>query len=67
MGAASVATAVALALINLGLALLIVQAMGVRTFAPAWLAAVALVLGIVAAAGAARMWRAFLRARGAAG
>jgi hypothetical protein len=56
-------TAVALALLNAGLALLIVAAIGARSFAPLWLAALLLVLGIPAAVGAVQLWRSYLKQR----
>jgi hypothetical protein len=63
MTVAIVCTAVALAGINIGLAVLIVAAIGVRTFAPVWLGAFALVLGVVVAALAVQQWRQYLAAR----
>jgi uncharacterized protein YjeT (DUF2065 family) len=54
------ATAVALALVNVGLAALIVEAIGVRSFAPVWLALVFVVLGLVATFVAVRLWRHYL-------
>jgi hypothetical protein len=60
-GPAVLATALALALINVGLAGIIVEAVGARSFAPLWLAVVFLVVGVVAAVGAFTLWRAYLR------
>jgi uncharacterized membrane protein HdeD (DUF308 family) len=59
-GPATWATAIALALINLGLATLIVQAVSAEKFAPAWLGAVLLVGGLAAAVGAFVLWRQYL-------
>jgi hypothetical protein len=61
-GPAVVATAAALALVNLGLALLIALAVGTRGFVPVWVAALLLVLGIVATAVAVTLWRGYLHA-----
>jgi hypothetical protein len=58
-----VATAIALIGINVGLAVLIVAAIGVPTIAPPELGAVSLVIGIAAAAWAVRLWQSYLRAR----
>ncbi len=63
MALAVIATAVALGAVNFGLAILIVAAIGVRTFAPPQVGAVSLVLGVAAAAWAVRQWQAYLRAR----
>ena len=61
-GIAVLVTAAAVALVNVGLASLIVAAVGARTVAPpAWLAALLLALGLVAAAGAAALWRQYFR------
>ena len=60
---AIVTTGLALALINFGLAVLIVAAMGVRTLAPPEVAAAALVIGVAAAAWAVRQWQRYLEAR----
>jgi hypothetical protein len=59
-GPAIWATAVALALVNVGLALAIVAAIGVRSFAPLWLGLVVLLLGVAAAVGAVMLWRQYL-------
>jgi hypothetical protein len=59
-GPAVLATAAALAFVNLGLASLIVLAVGARGFAPMWLGLVLLVLGVMAAAIAVRLWRGYL-------
>jgi membrane protein implicated in regulation of membrane protease activity len=55
-------TAVALALVNLGLAALIVAAIGVASFVPWWIGGCAVALGVVAAVGAWRLWRQYLAA-----
>ena len=60
-GAAVMFTIAALVLINVGLALVIVTSVGVRTFAPLWLALVVLGVGLAAAGGAIVQWREFLR------
>jgi fatty acid desaturase len=62
-GPAVLATAAALALVNLGLALLIALAVGARGFVPVWVAALLLVLGIVATTVAVTLWRGYLNAR----
>ena len=54
-------TAAALAAFNVGLAVLIVAAIGVRTFAPPWLGGLALAAGIALAALAVGLWRKRLR------
>ena len=59
-GSAILATAAALALLNVGLAALIVQAVGARTSAPLWLWVALCVLGVLAAAGAVVLWRQYL-------
>ncbi len=64
-GPATVVTALALALINLGLAALVVAAVGAPSFAPPWVAVVLLVVGLAAAVGAVVLWRQYLsEARG---
>ncbi len=60
-GPAVLATAAALALVNLGLALLIASAVGGRGFGPIWLTPVLLGLGVVAAAFAVTLWRGYMR------
>jgi uncharacterized membrane protein YidH (DUF202 family) len=60
-GPAVLATAVALALINVGLATLIVEAIGARSFAPLWVGVVLLVVGVVTAVGAINLWRDYLQ------
>jgi len=57
---AVLATAVALALINIGLASLIVAAVGSPAVGPSWLAIVLLVVGIAAAAACVALWRQYL-------
>jgi hypothetical protein len=59
MALAVALTAVALGLINLGVAVLIVAAMGAPTFAPLWLGILSLALGLLAAGIAFRLWRAY--------
>ena len=59
-GPAVVATIVALALFNIGLASIIVSAIGERSFAPLWLGGVLLVAGAAAAAYAVILWRNYL-------
>jgi hypothetical protein len=61
-GPAVLATIAALALVNVGLASLIASAVGARGFVPLWAAVTLCVLGIVAAAVAATLWRAYLNA-----
>lgn len=61
-GPAIWATAAALALINVGLAGLIVAAIGAPSFAPLWLGIAALVLGVLAAIAAVLLWRQYLAA-----
>jgi hypothetical protein len=54
-----------LALINVGLATVVVDAVGAPSFAPSWLGLVSLVLGVAAAVGAVMLWRQYLtEARG---
>jgi hypothetical protein len=60
-GPAVWATAVALALINVGLAGIIVEAVGARNFAPLWVVVGLFVAGIVATVGAITLWRGYLR------
>ena len=60
-GPAIWATAVALALVNAGLAILIVAAIGARGFAPLWVGVVAIVVGVIAGVGAITLWRAYLQ------
>jgi hypothetical protein len=59
-GPAIWATAVALALTNAGLAAIIAEVIGVRTFGAVWVGAVLLGVGIVAAVGAVLLWRQYL-------
>jgi hypothetical protein len=54
------ATALALGAINFGLAVLIVAAIGAPLFVPLWVGVLVFVLGVIAAALALRMWRAYL-------
>ena len=53
-------TALALVLVNIGAAVVIVEALGSRTFAPLWLGLVLTVLGVGAAAAAVTLWRRYL-------
>ena len=62
-GPAVLATTLALALVNVGLAILIVAAIGARGFAPLWLGLVLLLVGIAAAVAAVMLWRDYLAAR----
>jgi hypothetical protein len=57
-----IATVVALVLINVGLAELIVEAVGARSFAPVWVSLALLALGVAAAAVAVMLWRQYLTA-----
>jgi hypothetical protein len=50
-------------MINVGLAGLIVEAIGARSFAPLWLEIGLLLLGIIAAVGAFTLWRAYLQSK----
>ena len=59
-GPAVTATIVALALFNIGLASIIVSAIGERSFAPLWLGVALLVLGLAAAVYALILWRDYL-------
>ncbi|TMF03265.1 MAG: hypothetical protein E6I52_07670 [Chloroflexi bacterium] len=59
---ATVVTALALALINVGLAALVVDAVGAPSFAPPWVALVLLVTGVLAGIGAVMLWRQYLTA-----
>ena len=64
-GPAIWATAVALALVNIGIATLIVSAMGSSVVAPLWVGLACVVLGAASAAGAVVLWRQYLaEARG---
>ena len=59
-GPAVLATGAALALLNVGAALLIVSAIGAATFAPWWVGVGAIVVGAIAAVAAWRLWRQYL-------
>ena len=61
-GPAVIATVIALVLINVGLAAVIVEAVGARSFAPIWVSLVVLVLGAITAGMAVAMWRQYLSA-----
>ena len=61
-GPAVLATTLALAFVNAGLAILIVSAIGVRAFAPLWVGVVLLLVGIAAAVAAVMLWRQYLAA-----
>ncbi len=64
-GPAVLATTLALAFVNAGLAILIVAAIGVRAFAPLWLGLGLLLVGIATAVAAVMLWRQYLaEARG---
>jgi len=63
MAVAVLYTAVAFAGINIGLAMIIVAAIGVPLFVPAWAGVVALVIGVVSAALSVQQWRQYLAAR----
>jgi hypothetical protein len=54
------ATAVALALINVGLAALIVEIVGARSIAPPWVGLALLLVGTAAAVWAVLLWRRYL-------
>jgi hypothetical protein len=54
------ATGVSLALINVGLAALIVNAVGAASFAPVWLGIALVAGGVAAAVGAVVLWRQYL-------
>jgi hypothetical protein len=53
-------TAVALALVKVGLATVIVGATGQRSFAPFWVSLLILVAGLAAAVWAVLLWREYL-------
>jgi len=61
-GPAIWATAVALALVNVGLAMLIVTAIGASPIAPLWIGLVTLLVGAIAAVAAVVLWRQYLAA-----
>ena len=61
-GPAIWATAAALALINVGLAALIVAAIGATSFNSLWIGLAALLVGAAAAVGAVVLWRQYLAA-----
>ena len=56
-------TALTLGAVNFGLAVIIVELIGVRTVAPLWLGLLALALGIALAALTVGLWRSYLAAR----
>jgi hypothetical protein len=56
------ATAIALALINIGAATTIVSLMGSRGVGPLWLGLALVAIGVAAAVGAVLLWRAYLTA-----
>jgi hypothetical protein len=60
-GPAVLATTLALAFVNAGLAILIVAAIGVRGFAPLWVGVVLLLMGVAAAVAAINLWRGYLQ------
>jgi len=53
---------VALTLINIGLAVLIVAAIGVTPSAPVWVGGAVLAAGLIAAAVAFALWRSYVQA-----
>jgi hypothetical protein len=55
-------TSVALVLINVGLAMLIVAAIGAASFAPLWVGGLLLAAGVLTAIGAVLVWRSYVRA-----
>jgi protein-S-isoprenylcysteine O-methyltransferase Ste14 len=59
-GPAIWATAIAVGLVNIGLAALIVDAIGQRSFIPLWIGGVFMLLGVGAAAAALVLWRRYL-------
>ena len=59
-GPATWATVLALALINVGLATVIVAAMGTAAIAPLWVGLGLVVLGVVASLVAIGLWRQYL-------
>ena len=59
-GPAIWATALALALVNIGVAALIVEAIGARSFAPFWVGVLLLIGGLGAAVAAVVLWRQYL-------
>ena len=61
-GPAIWATAVALALINIGLAALIVAAIGAASAVSVWIGVIALLVGAAAAVAAVVLWRQYLAA-----
>lgn len=63
-GPAIWATAFALAFVNAGIAALIVEAIGARSFAPAWVGVLLLIIGIGATIGAVLLWRQYLAGTG---
>ncbi|GAC1327332.1 MAG: hypothetical protein NVSMB2_26760 [Chloroflexota bacterium] len=64
IGPAVWATALALALINLGLAALIAQLLGAGTLAPMWVVLAVIGVGVVLAIVAIRLWQRYIaRAR----
>jgi hypothetical protein len=63
-GPAVAATTLALGLINIGLASLIVIALGAGVFVPTWLALGLIVGGCVAAVIAVTLWRGYVRSLG---
>lgn len=62
-GPAIAATALALALVNVGLAGLIAEAVGAHVIFPVWAVVAALLVGALAAGTAIVLWRAYLRGR----
>ena len=61
-GPATWATIIALALINIGIAMAIVAAMGTASIGPLWVGLVLLACGVVAGLVAISLWRQYLLA-----
>jgi len=59
-GPAIWATALAVGLVNVGLAAIIVGVTGQRSFTPVWVGGVLLLLGVAAAVAALVVWRRYL-------
>ncbi|HEX8969439.1 MAG TPA: hypothetical protein VF937_16270 [Chloroflexota bacterium] len=59
-GPAAWATTVALGLVNVGLAVVIVELIGVHGFAPLWVGLTLVAVGLLAAVAAVFLWRQYL-------
>jgi membrane protein implicated in regulation of membrane protease activity len=59
-GPAIWATALAVGFVNVGLAAIIVGAIGQRSFAPVWVGGVLVIAGVAAAVAALVLWRRYL-------